>query len=90
MSQHSLLDQAFHIIMKRMVKTGQAPFYTELASELGLSVEEGRKALHDLFRSGIAGWLYPRADYIVSFAPFNNLPTQYRITIDRQQKWFGQ
>ena len=29
-------------------------------------------------------------DYIVSFAPFNNLPTQYRITIEGQQKWFGQ
>ena len=90
MSQPSLLDQAFHVIMKRMVETGQAPFYTELASELGLPVEEGRKALHDLFRSGIPGWLYPRTDHIVSFAPFNNLPTQYRITIDRSQKWFGQ
>jgi hypothetical protein len=27
---------------------------------------------------------------ITSFAPFNNLPTQYRITVDGQQKWFGQ
>ncbi|MEW6666800.1 MAG: hypothetical protein AB1512_16485 [Thermodesulfobacteriota bacterium] len=67
MSQPSLLDQAFHVIMKRMVETGQSPFYTELASELGVAVEEGRKALHDLFRSGIPGWLYPRTDHIVSF-----------------------
>ncbi len=90
MSNPTQLDQAFHAIMKRMVETGQAPFYTELASELGLSMEEGKKTLHDLFASGIAGWLYPRTDLIVSFAPFNNLPTQYRITIDGQQKWFGQ
>ena len=90
MSDPTLLDQAFHIIMKRMVETGQASFYTELASELGLSVEEGRKTLHDLFTSGIPGWLYPRSDLIASFAPFNNLPTQYRITIEGQQKWFGQ
>ncbi|MBI4763390.1 MAG: hypothetical protein HY787_02135 [Deltaproteobacteria bacterium] len=90
MSSPTLLDQSFHTIMKRMVETGQAPFYTELASKLGLPVEEGRKTLHDLFSAGIPGWLYPRTDYIVSFAPFNNLPTQYRITIDGQQKWFGQ
>jgi hypothetical protein len=75
--------------MKRMVETGQGSFLYGTAA-LGLSVEEGRKVLHDLFSSGIPGWLYPRTDLIVSFAPFNNLPTQYRITIDGQQKWFGQ
>jgi hypothetical protein len=91
MSKPTVLNKTFHVIMKRMAETGQAPFYTELATELGLSVEDGRKALHDLFSSpGIPAWLYPRTDHIVSFAPFNNLPTQYRITIDGQQKWFGQ
>ena len=90
MSNPTMLDRTFHVIMKRMVETGQAPFYTELAAALGLSIEEGRKVLHDLFSSGIPGWLHPRTDLIVSFAPFNNLPTQYRITIDGQQKWFGQ
>jgi hypothetical protein len=90
MSNPTVLDRTFHIIMKRMVETGQAPFHTELAAALNLSVVEGRKILHDLFSSGIPGWLYPRTDLIVSFAPFNNLPTQYRITIDGQQKWFGQ
>lgn len=43
MSEPSMLDKTFHIIMKRMVETGQAPFYTEIAAELGVSVEEGRK-----------------------------------------------
>ena len=90
MGDPTIYDKAFHLIMKRMVETGQAPFFTELASELGLSVEEGRKTLHDLFSLGIPGWLYPNTDHITSFAPFNNLPTQYRITIDGQQKWFGQ
>ena len=90
MSSPTVLDKTFHVIMKGMVETGQAPFYTELAAALNLSVEEGRKILHDLFSSGIPGWLYPRTNLIVSFAPFNNLPTQYRITIDGQQKWFGQ
>jgi hypothetical protein len=90
MSEPSRLDEGFHFIMRRMVETGQAPFYTEIAAELRLSVQEGRKVLHDLFSAGIPGWLFPNTDYITSFAPFNHLPTQYRITIDGQQKWFGQ
>ena len=90
MSQSSQLDRTFSFILKRMVDTGQAPFYTEIAAELRVSVEEGRKALHGLLGAGIPGWVYPNTSYIVSFAPFNNLPTQYRITIDGQQKWFGE
>lgn len=90
MSEPTLLDKTFHVIMKTMVETGQAPHYTEIAAELGVSVEEGRKALHDLFKAGVPGWLFPETDFITSFAPFNNLPTQYRITVDGQQKWFAQ
>jgi hypothetical protein len=90
MSDLSILDRTFHLIMKRMVESGQAPHYTEIASEMGIPVEEGRKVLRDLFAAGIPGWLFPDTDLITSFAPFNNLPTQYRITIDGQQKWFGQ
>lgn len=90
MSEPTQLDRAFSFIMKRMMKTGQAPFYTEIAAELGVSVEEGRKALHALFGMGTAAWVFPNTDYIASFSPFSNLPTQYRITIDGQQKWFGQ
>ena len=90
MDNKSLLDPTHNIILKKMVETGQAPHYTEIAAELGISVEDGRKALHDLFLQGLAAWLYPNTDFITSFAPFNNLPTQYRITIDGQQKWFGQ
>jgi hypothetical protein len=91
MSEPSRKDRTFHIIMKRFVDTGQAPHYTELAAELGVSVEEGRKAVHELFSlRGFPGWLYPNTDHITSFPPFNNLPTQYRITIDGQQKWFAQ
>ena len=90
MSEPSKVEKTFHIIMSRMVETGQAPHYTEIAAELGVPVEEGRKVLHELFAAGVPGWLFPNADPIASFAPFNNLPTQYRITIDGQQKWFGQ
>jgi hypothetical protein len=88
--QPTSLDKTFHIIMMRMVETGQAPHYTEIAAELGVRPDEGRKALHELFSAGIPGWLHPGTDYIVSFAPFNNLPTQYRISVEGDQRWFGQ
>ena len=91
MTEPSQLDKVFNIIMKRMVETGQAPHYTEIAAEMGCSPEEGKKMLHELFAvEGFAGWLFPNTDFITSFAPFNNLPTQYRITIEGQQKWFAQ
>ena len=91
MNSPSLLDKTYNMIMRRMRETGQAPHYTELATELGDPVEDARKALHDLMSVGIPGiWLFPDTDYIGSFAPFSNLPTQYRITVDGEQKWFGQ
>jgi hypothetical protein len=91
MSSPDMIGKVYGVILKRMVETGQAPHYTEIAAELGVPVEEGRKALHDLIDAKIpAMWLYPETDYICSFAPFNNLPTQYRISVDGVQKWFGQ
>ncbi len=91
MGSPKLLDKTYNVIIHRMVKAGQAPHYTDIASELGVKVEDGRKALHDLVSKGIPGiWLFPDTDYIGSFAPFSHLPTQYRITVDGEQKWFGQ
>jgi hypothetical protein len=91
MSSPDLLDKTYNIIIRRMIETGQAPHYTELAEALGVPIEDARKALHDLMHVGIPGiWLFPDTDYIGSFAPFSNLPTQYRITVDGEKKWFGQ
>ena len=91
MSAPSRMDETFHIIMKRLVETGRAPHYTEVAAALGVSTEEGRKTVHKLFSLPMfPGWLYPNTDYITSFPPFNNLPTQYRVTISGHQKWFAQ
>ena len=90
MADLAILDNAFRIIMARMVQTGQAPHYTELAADLGVQMEEGRLILHQLIDTGIPAWLHPGTDYIASFPPFNNLPTQYRITVGGEQKWFAQ
>ena len=91
MSSADLLDKMYNAIMRRMIETGQAPHYTELAEAIAIPIEDARKALHDLMSLGIPGiWLFPDTDYIGSFAPFTNLPTQYRITVDGEKKWFGQ
>jgi hypothetical protein len=81
MSDAAMLDKTFEIIMRRMVETGQAPHYTEIAKELGLSIEAGRQAVHKLFKAGVPGWLFPNTSLITSLL-LQQLPTQYRITID--------
>lgn len=91
MQDKEQLDRIFHFIMETFVERGNAPHYTEIAGEFGVNPDDGKRLLHDLFGTGVMPmWLYPGTDLIVSFAPFNNLPTQYRITVDGQQKWFAQ
>ena len=91
MADTQTLDKAYHVIMSRLVETGQAPHYSELATALGCPIEEGRQIVHDL--AGTAGnsiRLNPDTDWIATFSPFSLIPTPYRITVDGQQKWFGQ
>lgn len=91
MAKSKLLNETFHIIIERLIATGEAPNYAQLAAELGVSSMEGQKSLRKLFSSlGFPGWLQPKTDNIVSFAPFNNVETNYRLTIDGEQKWYGQ
>jgi len=85
------LDRTYHFILETFVKYGQAPHYTDIARKFSLSPDEGKTLLHDLMDNcKMPIWLYPGTDLIASFAPFNNLPNQYRITIDGHQKWFAQ
>lgn len=93
MADAQTLDRAFHFVVRRLVETGHAPHYTELAAELGCPVEEGRLALRALMATGIPAWLHPGTDYIASFPPLNNFPTQYRLTVGGQPAsggWFAQ
>ena len=58
---------------------------------LELTAEEAHRTLRELVDMGLPGvWQHPGTDYIESFAPFANLPTQYLITIRRRQRWYGQ
>ena len=84
-----LLDIAFHTVMTSMVQTGSAPNLIELARKLGLMPDNARTVLTDLMASGYPGWL-DEHDTIVTFCPLSNRPNQYKISVDGEQKWFGQ
>ena len=84
------LDQTYDFILQTFVQRGQAPHFTEIAQAFSLPPEQGKQRLHDLMAAGLPNWLFPDTDLITSFAPFNNLPTHYRVSIGGQQKWFAQ
>ncbi len=83
-------DRAYYNINRYFIRRGYGPHYTELAADLGISPDEGRELMREVVESGIPAWQHPGTDYIVSFPPFNSMPTQYRISIDGQQSWFAQ
>jgi hypothetical protein len=90
MADTQRLDRTYHFILETFVKRGYAPHYTEIAKVFSVQPEEGKKFLHELTDTKLPIWLYPNTDLVASFAPFNNMPTQYRITVDGQQKWCAQ
>ena len=89
MSELELLDRGYAAIMDRVVATGQAPHFTELARELDIELSAARDLVHDLVGM-TPGWVHPGTDYLASFPPFNMQPTQYRVSIDGEQQWFAQ
>jgi len=90
MPETTQLDRTFHFILETIVAHGQAPHYTEIARHFSVAPGEGKRLMNELMAAGLPCWLHPGTDLIASFAPFNNLPTHYRVTVDGEQKWFAQ
>jgi len=86
----ALLDRMFQHITRALIATGRPPHYAELAGALELTVEKSRQQLGALMQAYPIGWLHPETDYIASFPPLNGLPTQYRVSVRGEQKWFAQ
>jgi hypothetical protein len=84
------VQRAYTTILLHLVETGRAPHHTELAETLGVTPDEA-KPLQQAAADAAAGcWLCAETDYIQSWAPFSNIPTQYLISVDGIQKWYGQ
>src|SRR5262245_9408018 len=90
MADSKLMDRAFQRIMRALVDTGHAPHHAELARALGIPAEQGAPLVRDVMAAYPIGWLPPETDHTASFPPLNNLPTQYRITVGGEQRWFAQ
>ena len=85
----AMTDRMWNRITRALIDTGRPPHYAELARVLGVSPAEGRTLLHAVLQAYPIGWLHPETDYIASFPPLNGLPTQYRVTVRGEQKWFA-
>ena len=90
MEDTALVQRAFTAVVENLVKTGRAPHYTELAATLGLTPEEALRVQRQAAESAIACWFVKETDYIESWAPFSNVPTHHLVTINGEQKWYGQ
>ena len=86
----AMTDRMWSRITRALVDTGRPPHYAELARALGVSPAESRAILRAVLQAYPIGWVHPDTDYIASFPPLNGLPTQYRVTVRGEQKWFAQ
>jgi hypothetical protein len=80
------LARAYHLILAASCAT----HYLELAGQLGCGVEEARRLQRALLALGGPHWAHPGTDLIAGFAPFSSIATHYRISVDGEQRWFGQ
>ena len=90
MADMTTLDRTWDFVLRTMVAEGCAPHYTDVAREFGVAPDAGRQLVRDLMNAGVPAWLHPDTDLIASFPPFNNLPTQYRLVVDGERKWYAQ
>jgi hypothetical protein len=90
MTDANLVQQAYTAIQQHFIETGRAPHFTELASTLKITPDEARIVQRDAAKAGVGCWISPDTDYIASWAPFSNIPTQYLVTIEDQQTWYAQ
>lgn len=90
MAVPELVQAAYTATLEHVVANGRAPHYTELAGILDVSVEEARSAQVAAADAAVGCWMSAETDYVGSWAPFSNTPTQYLISVDGIQKWYGQ
>jgi len=90
MSVDAQVQRTYSTIFSQFVEHGRAPHYTELARILRVEVEEARRLQREAVALGVGAWFVPGTDYIESFAPFYNVPTATKVSVDGAQKWFAQ
>ena len=90
MAEPISIQQIYTTIVEHFMHTGRAPHYTELASLVGMHPDTARVRQREAAAAAMGSWLAPNTDYIASWAPFSNLPTQYVVTIENDMKGYAQ
>jgi hypothetical protein len=83
-------QRGYTAIQRSFIDTDRAPHYTELARTLGVDVEEERRLQREAVVAGVGAWFIADTDTVESFAPFHNVPTTVRVSVDGEQRWFAQ
>jgi hypothetical protein len=89
-AQSKLVQKAYTAVVEHFIETGRAPHYTELAQTLGIQPVEARDVQRQAAEASLACWFVQDADYVESWAPFSNVPTHYLVTVEGEQRWYGQ
>jgi hypothetical protein len=90
MADVETLDRTYDFIMRGLIADGVAPHFTDVARAFHVTPDDGLRLVRELMATGLPCWLHPDTDLIASFPPFNVLPTQYRLAVGGDRKWFAQ
>ncbi len=90
MADAEQVQRAYTTILEQLIQTGRAPHHTELALALGTTSDEAKVLQQSAANAAAGCWVAPETDYVQSWAPFSNIPTQYLVSVDGVEKWYGQ
>ena len=89
-ANEALVQRAYKKVLEHLIEKGRAPHFTELATTLEITPDEARDVQRRSADAGVGCWISHDTEYIASWAPFSNIPTQYLVTIEGKQKWYAQ
>ena len=88
MADAELVQRAYTTILERLIQTARAPHHTELDLALGTTPDQAKELQQSAASAAAGCWIAPETDYVQSWAPFSNIPTQY-VSVDGVEKWYG-
>ena len=90
MSVPAEVKGAYRDVLRFFIDIGRAPHFTELSARLGVSAGRALELQRAAAEAGVGTWFLADTDFVECWAPFSSIPTNHLITIDGEQRWFGQ
>lgn len=91
-SKSGTIKATYRTVLTHFIEHGRAPHYSELAQALDVPIDKARELQREAAGAGPVAscWMAHDTDHIESWAPFSNVPTHFKISVDGMQRWFGQ